>query len=234
MLGLGANIAMSDRLFSLNDISDLSLYLKNGVGVHRSQWNDSSGNGNHASQATEGNQATVSRGGLDFELDEGDHYDLTEEITITTGQGFTLFVVCNLESTAVNATILSKANTQHFLEFMSGADKIRLRLASTNTIVEPDTANLFAAGTTFLLTIVRKSGVTGNIHIYLDGEELDQDAQAANPGDAEYSIVGARNSAGSEDRFLDGSIYELAFYEKALDGVELTNVHSYLNNKHGL
>ena len=52
MLGLGANIAMSDRLFSLNDISDLSLYLKNGVGVTAAQWDDSSGNANHASRPT--------------------------------------------------------------------------------------------------------------------------------------------------------------------------------------
>lgn len=236
MLGLGANIAMSDRLFSLNDISDLSLYLKNGVGVTAAQWDDSSGNANHATQATEGDQAAVARGGLNFELDEDDHYDLQEEITISTNQGFTLFLVVDLETISANGTILSKANTQHFLEFMGGADNIRIRLASTNTIVEPDTDNLWSATAqgTFLLTVVRQSGATGNIIVYKNGALVAQGEQAANPGDAEYSMLGARNSAGSEDRFLDGIIYELAFYEKQLSALELADVHSYLLDKHGL
>tara|TARA_R110001583_G_scaffold19096_3_gene75170 strand:+ start:343 stop:1059 length:717 start_codon:yes stop_codon:yes gene_type:complete len=235
MLGLGANIAMSDRLFSLNDISDLSLYLKNGVGVTAAQWDDSSGNANHATQATAGDQAVVTRGGLNFELDEEDHYDLGSEITIATNQGFTLFVVVQLESIGANATILAKASSAHFFEFMAGGDNIRIRLgggASANAVIEPDTTGLFAADAKFLLTVVRQSGGTGAIDAYKDGEQLVQDAQVANPGDAEYSIVGARNSAGSEDRFLDGIIYELAFYEKQLSDLEIADAHSYLLDKH--
>ena len=157
MLGLGANLAMSDRLFSLNDISDLSLYLKNGVGVAVAQWDDSSGNANHASQATSGDQAELLEGGLHFELSEKDHYLLSTEITITSEQGFTIFLVAEMESTGANATILSKANSQHFFEIMSGADNLRLRLASTNTVAIPDTSNLWIQGTKFLLTVVREN-----------------------------------------------------------------------------
>ena len=138
MLGLGAGISMPDRLFSLNDISDLSLYLKNGVGVALAQWDDSSGNANHATQATAGDQAALAEGGLLFVKTEEDHYDLGTEITISAQQGFTSFLVAKMTSTAVNASILAKANTQHFFELMAGADNIRLRLGSTNTTVTPD------------------------------------------------------------------------------------------------
>jgi len=237
MLGLGANIAMSDRLFSLNDISDLSLYLKNGVGVSLAQWDDSSGNANHATQATSGDQGELLEGGLHFEKDEGDHYDLGTEITISAQQGFTLFFVAEIEAIAQNATILSKASTIHFFEMMSGGDNIRLRLGSTNTVVGPDTQNLWgnAAGK-FLMTLVREAGSTGNIILYNKGVLLSQATagQAANTGDAEYSIIGARGGDGSEDRFIDGTIYELAFYEKQLSAYELADVHSYLIDKHGL
>ena len=236
MLGLGANLAMSDRLFSLNDISDLSLYLKNGVGVAVAQWDDSSGNANHASQATSGDQAELLEGGLHFELSEKDHYLLSTEITITSEQGFTIFLVAEMESTGANATILSKANSQHFFEIMSGADNLRLRLASTNTVVQPDTSNLWLQGTKFLLTVVRESGGTGNIIIYKDGVLLSQASagQAANTGDGEYSILGAGHSGSATRRWLDGTIHELAFYEKQLSAYELADVHSYLTDKHGL
>tara|TARA_R110000765_G_scaffold77060_2_gene151477 strand:+ start:548 stop:1288 length:741 start_codon:yes stop_codon:yes gene_type:complete len=246
MLGLGNSLMVIDSFerFLLTDISDLSLWYRNGYGITldsggaggASQWDDSSGNANHATQATVGDQAVPAEGGLDFELGDGDHYDIGTEITISAQQGFTTFLVAKMETTGVNATILSKANTQHFFEFMSGADNIRLRLGSTNTVVTPDSSNLWIAGTKFLITVVRESGITGNIIIYKDGVLVSQATagQASNTGDGEYSIVGARNSAGSEDRFFDGIIHELAFYEKQLSTNELADVHSYLLDKHGL
>ena len=75
-LGLGASITSSGYVpFSPTDISNLALWLQNNIGVTTSQWDDSSGNNNHATQSTEGDQATVSGGGLDFTASESDHYD---------------------------------------------------------------------------------------------------------------------------------------------------------------
>ena len=61
MLGLGIGIVPSDRLFSLNDISNLELYLKNYVGINLdsggaggvSQWDDSSGNARQIESSAE-------------------------------------------------------------------------------------------------------------------------------------------------------------------------------------
>ena len=57
-------------LVDLKDVTQLQLWLKNGVGVAVGQWDDSSGKGRDVIQGTADNQAAVSGGGLDFEEGE--------------------------------------------------------------------------------------------------------------------------------------------------------------------
>jgi len=235
VLGLGnslSTVSASGGISALTDIEDLSLYLQNGVGVTVGQWDDSSGNANHVTQTTTGDQAALSEGGLLFEFDEADHYDLSDTIGITTQQGFTIFIVCKLSSNNNHATILGLNNTQHFLEFKAGNDHIRVKLGGTTTIIQPDDSNLFANGSKFLLTLVRESGSTGNLILYKNGDILSQasNGQQSNNGDAEFSTVGTRSS----DRYFDGIIHGLAFYAKQLSTSEVDDVQSYLVGKHGL
>ena len=240
MLGLGVGfykLAGGDRLFSLNDIKNLVLYLKNGIGITTvlgdvSVWADQSGENNDISQATSGDRATLAEGGLDFNKLEADHYDMDSVIEIGDLDGFTIIIVCKFESMGAHATVLGLNNTQHFLEFMAGNDNIRIRLASTNTTITPDDNNLFANDTKFIMTLVREEGETGNLILYKNGTLISQASagQAANNGDAEFITVGTRNA----DRYFDGIIHELAVYKKALSQSELADAHSYLLNKHGI
>ena len=83
MLGLGNSITGGSALdeFTPASINNLALWLKQGTGITSdggtpdkvSKWNDSSGNDNHATQSTSGNQAdlvgTGTGVGLDFERD---------------------------------------------------------------------------------------------------------------------------------------------------------------------
>jgi len=238
MLGLGANIAMSDRLFSLNDISDLSLYLKNGVGVAVAQWDDSSGNANHATQATAGDQAALAEGGLSFVSSEKDHYDLTSDIVIGESDdadgGFTMFLVCDSTADSGNRAILSSGGDDvSFLEIRNG-DSVRLNFAGgTITDIVPNTDDLFdVASGRFLLTLIRENDATGNLILYKDGVLLSQTTagQEASVNNGSFNVLGTR----SDDRYYSGIIHELAFYSKQLSAYELADVHSYLVNKHGL
>ena len=100
-LGLGLSVTSSSYVDSFVDpssVSDLSLWLDNGVGVTGAQWNDSSGNNNHITQSTGGEQATATDGGLDFEGNNNDHYDLTTGIDLGGSNPFTIFVVLKIES----------------------------------------------------------------------------------------------------------------------------------------
>ena len=88
MLGIGTGVHHAGSSYIPMDLKDatsgtavsLQLWLKNNTDVAIGQWKDSSGNDNHATQSTESNQAAVSGGGLDFERDNSDHYDLASKI----------------------------------------------------------------------------------------------------------------------------------------------------------
>ena len=59
MLGLGIDLPnrVDRKPWSPTDINGLALYLKNGRAT-AAQWDDSSGNANHAAQSSSGSQAT--------------------------------------------------------------------------------------------------------------------------------------------------------------------------------
>ena len=71
MLGIGNAITSGSTTKDLLTMTtDLELWLKNSSGVTAAEWKDSSGNNNHATQGTGGNQATLSGGGLDYNYSE--------------------------------------------------------------------------------------------------------------------------------------------------------------------
>ena len=213
---------------------NLSFFLQNNFGVAVGQWDDQSSNARHATQGTSGDQATLAEGGLDFEAGEADHYDFDSQVAISTQEGFTIFVVCNLENTASsNMCLLGLNATSHFLEFQGGADNMRMKLSSTLSTISPGGGgnNDFATGSKMLVTIQREAGGTGNINLYKNGVILAQDSQAANTGDGEFITLGTRDG----DRFLDGIIHEILMVETGKDTTAVRDrIHGYLLGKHGL
>ena len=198
------------------------------------EWKDKSGNNNHATQSVAIDRAAASSGALDFESGEGDHYDFASQIDIEEENGFILSIVCEIESVGSNMTILGLNNTQHFLEFQSGGDNVRIRLGGTTTSISPSNANEFHSSEgKFLLTLVREAGATGNLILYKNGTVLAQGTQAKNPGDGEFASLGVRNA----DRFFDGKIHEVLLYLNGTDDwsdIELGLMFDYLTTKHNL
>ena len=215
--------------------NNLGLWLKNNTGVTAAKWTDSSGNNNHALQATEGSRATVSGGGLDFERSESDHYDLTSTITIAQNQGFCMAIVMDQESVS-NNTILSKdADDQ-----IQVVDLNRFRIKTnddTVTTTNFDIAGAFNTGK-MLVLINRSAGATNKFTIMKNGATLTPDtdtsaneAAGENPFGFDINVLGTR---GDEAQFFDGKILELAFWDRALTLQEITDVNSYLQSIHGL
>ena len=106
MLGIGAGIIHGSYVDVTNlqeatggTAVNLLLWLKNNTAITVARWDDASGNNNHANQSTEANQAAVTTdGGLDFERDNSDHYDLTTKIDIADDSGFCVAVVLTRET----------------------------------------------------------------------------------------------------------------------------------------
>ena len=239
MLGLANSLSSSSYIsMDLKDATtDLELWLKNNTGVTAAKWDDSSGNDNHATQSTEGNQAAVSGGGLDFEKDNSDHYDLASTIAIAENGGFCLAVVVDQETVTDNM-ILSKDSNDH------------IKIADANTfriIANDDTqtttnfkfeGNEFAAGSKMLILVNRSAGATNRFSFFKNGTELTpntdtstNEAAGENPYGFDINVLGSR--AGSS-QFFDCKILEVAFWSKGLNAQEIADVNSYLQSVHGL
>lgn len=231
MLGLATGVSNTAYQWQPTFVGTLQIWLRNNVGVAVGQWDDSSGNANHATQGTSGDQAELSGGGLLFKSSEEDHYDFGTQVDISSQEGFTLFFVVNRSNESANSTLLGTNSNAHFYGFKNNNDAIDIRLGSTTTTVTPSTANLFAKDVNFILTLQREAGGTGNINLYKNGTLLGQDSQATNTGDGEFISLGVK----SNNRWFAGYIYEFLFYDGGdLTSSELSNVHNYLKNKHGL
>jgi hypothetical protein len=218
-------------------VANLSLWLKNDTGVTAAKWTDSSGNNNHATQSTEGNQATVSGGGLDFEADDSTHYDLTSTITIAENQGFCIAVVVDQETVGDNM-ILSKDSNDHIK--IADANTFRI-IANDDTQTQTNfrfVGNEFAAGSKMLILVNRSAGAANKFTFFKNGTQLTpntdtstNEAEGENPYGFDINVLGAR--AGTS-QFFDGKILELAFWIRSLTTQEITDVNEYLKEIHGL
>ena len=236
-LGLGLGASQSSYIsFLPTDISNLALWLQNGVGVTAAKWDDSSGNDNHATQGTGANQAAVSGGGLDFTPGDSDHYDLTSTITIAQNQGFCVAIVMDTE-TATNNYIFSK----------EASDQIQIKNAQTFSIKTNDPGNIVtdivAASGTFgnqkqLILVNRSAGASNRFSVFKDGSAvtIDSDnssneAAGENPNGFDINVLGSQAGTGN---FFDGIMFEVLFFDKGLSSTEISDLNDYLTSKHGL
>ena len=245
-LGLGLGLSKSGYTpFTLTSVSSLALWLQNGVRVevdgssNVTKWNDSSGNNNFAEQDTTGNQGTLSSGGIDFEEDNEDHYDLNSSIGIANEGGFCIAWVMDTESSTNNTLISDSGNETIRIQ---NASKIRvLTNAPSNkeSILHAGSAPFGGAKALFLLN--RTAGASGAFTLFKNGVAVTLDASSGSStlGDAgenvhgfDFDTIGAANSGA--DHFFDGILFELAFWQKSLNATEIADVNSYLKNFHGL
>ena len=236
-LGLGLSITGGGYIsFLPTDISNLALWLQNGVEVAADAWSDSSGNANHATQGTAENQAAVSGGGLDFTPGNSDHYDLASTITIAQNQGFCVAIVMDTETSSNNFIFSKESN-----------DQIQIENNSTFTIKTNDPSNIttqiVCATGTFgnqkqLILVNRSAGASNRFSVFKDGSEvtIDSDnstneAVGENPNGFDINVLGSK--AGLESEF-DGIMFEVLFFDKGLSSTEISNLNDYLTSKHGL
>ena len=232
MLGLATGITNTSYQWQPTFVGgNMQLWLRNGVGVAVGQWDDSSGNGNHVTQGTSGNQAALAEGGLDFDGSD-DHYDLTTDITIAIQEAFIVFLVCKRESTSGRMGILGISGNNDFLEFTSDR-KVRFNTDGSDDDQLSYDAGTFAAGEKMVLAIQRESGGTGLIKTWKNGSLLTVSSiitgDGNNLGAIVFDVIASRNN----DRFFNGIIHEMIVYDTTdLTTAEIDKVNAYLVNKH--
>ena len=219
MLGLGSGLTGGAALNSVitpDVISDLAFWFKNDTNVAAAQWTDSSGNNNHMTQGTAGNQASVSDGGLLFVDDNSDHYDLVTPVDIGDSNAFTMIIVATLASYDSQNCILGDNNDGTiFLEFQQ-ADQMRYRQSSSASVLKFPSSTPFPAEEKFMITVTKDT--SRNLVVYKNGNVLTQESSTNNPvpsGTFGCDQIGGRSAA--PDRAFDGTMYELLLYEKELN-----------------
>ena len=233
MLGLGNSITGGAALgFSPADIANLALWLKNGTGVTAAQWDDSSGNDNHVTQGTSGNQAAVSCGGLDFEKDNADHYDLTSKITISDEHNFIVgFVISPENLNADDRNCILSDDNNEFVDVR--LDKVAINCTGSEVTFTGD-ANLFSNSATSSVVISRNDGSTGTFTLSVNGVTPAGSFNATQAKAIEFDTLGGRNQTG---RPWDGIIHELVVYDfgtGTVTAAELTSLNNYFTSKFGL
>lgn len=236
MLGLGIGIPLGSVIVSKSPLSigsSLALWLQNDTGVTVGQWDDSSGNSNHAIQGTSGNQAVVVDGGLNFDGSD-DHYDLST-ITVANDSAFCLAIVLN-QDTVANNTILSK--TANEVVSIKDAQTIEFKTNGNGNV----TTELVVPNGTFTATqkllIVLNRDRNGGFSIFQNGNavaiDVDNSTNAVegeNQGGFTLDVLGS--NAGISN-FFDGKILDLAFWNGELSQQDIADVNSYFTGIHGI
>ena len=235
MLGLGNSLVAggASSEFLPTSISNLSVWLKNATGVAVEQWDDSSGNSNHVTQSTSGSQASVSGGGLDFEGDNDDHYDLASAINMGADLPWAAFIVLTMESFDSPNTIASNNSDATMFFEVQNTDQIRYRQTGATSALKFPSTSPFQLSSQMLLTITKDADK--NLVVYKNGSALTQESSTNNPandGDLTFNQFGGRSSG--PDRDMDGIIYEFLIYEKVLTSGEVASVNTYLTDKFSL
>ena len=243
MLGLGNSLISGSTLSNLLTMTtDLDFWFRNSTGVAVSQWDDSSGNNNHAIQTGEDNQAALNAtGGLHFtSASTVDHYDITK-VTVPINTGFAFAAVVNCDSVSTS-TLISDTSSER-VQFKDGDEILvtckRADGDPTETVLKAATGTPFpfSGNGKMLILINRSDGASGVWTVYKDGTLVTLHASSANEAageNIEAIEIDAVGVEGGGARGFDGDIDELAFWNKGLSAAEIADVNSYLTTVHGL
>ena len=232
MLGLGNSIAHSGALsgFSLDQISGLQLWLKNGEGVTAAQWNDSSGNSNHVAQSSASLRGAVEDGGIDFNQGSN-HYDFTSTITTAT---FTVFVAMEPDV----------GSSMSFLGGSDGDDFMRINQSPSNEFrskrdgafdlnVSHSTDFSFEGnGGVERFIVMFRQEVDNTVTIGVNND-FDNFALANSTGEAmDFNLLGCQQNNGANA--FDGTIYEVAIYNDVLKDAQATSIIGNMASRVGI
>ena len=245
MLGLGSSLALggAPSEFVLTNISGLDIWLQYDTGFTAdgsdaiSQWDDQSGNDNHAVQATTDFKPTLVSGAASFADANRDKMTFTA-ITNTVS---TIFIVIEADSSSSMTMFGNSGDSQVFYRINQAATvEFRIRKGSTAAEDSSDvnsTAEPFIDDSTpHLLVFHQKSGLNMDIHI--GGNGADSTHNETNYGvqgggtntDLVIDTIGVQGTNGNP---FDGRILEFAVYDSTLSDADIALIKANIVSRTG-
>jgi hypothetical protein len=230
--------------FSPADISNLYLWLDAddastftySSGVVISQWNDKSGNGRNATQATVSRQPTRATSPARVVFDGSN--DVINTSATYDGNIFTTFVVCRFSSTTQQTLIgFGTGGTQIYFPFYDGASGPKTFYLQTDAGFGTFSDTVPASS---IEVEIRYDGTGSTKADKMKFRYEGSDRTLSFTGSivttlarsGQSTSLGAFNTSASLP--LNGYISEIVTYNKVLSGTELTQVRNYLGAKWGV
>lgn len=215
--------------FSPTDILNLALWLDGSdsssitysTGISVSQWSDKSGNNRHATQGVGASQPTYSGGAVIF---DGVNDSLFTSNFVNTSGSFTYFIVYSHPTTSASRVV-----------FSNGADVngFAFRLINSNQRVNNNNgvAAMLDSNATpnqyEIVSVVRDT--TPSATMYVNGSSVSLTLSTSSFANPTFGLtIGSRQA----DQFAAASIKEIIMYNRNLSFSEISQVHTYLNQKH--
>jgi hypothetical protein len=243
MLGLGSYISYSEGdIFELKDIPSLVSHLQVNVGFRTGtvgdtisveegeavdKWYDRKA-GLDWDAAADSQRPVYKSGGLDFD-GVNDSLDVGQQLSLTT---FHFFMVIDLEG-ASNETAVGVNGSSNFLRFNKGgnANEMRYKFGSSSpTDLTVTTSSNIPTGK-FLFELSRTSAGSNNLTTIFDGSTVSTDTLDVTK-DWIIRNIGAQSPGGANP--AEGIIFEMAVFDKALEGADLTNARADIQARNGL
>lgn len=223
-----------DVWYDSNDLTTITRDASNNV----SQWDDKSGNGNHATQGIGADQPSVVFNDLDnknvinFDRTNSEWLDTTYNWPLI----FTIFIVVRPEDiTTINTRPLSSYDgggdlvSGEYALSIANSSKVVFFLAGTIAIIS---STLPSANVPYLITLTSTGGSGGTAEMFVNG--ISQGTQTNNSTTVNHAIsIGEDDPAGATEFFL-GDISEIIIDSSLWTTEQISKTEKYLNNKWGI
>ena len=229
MLGLG-NSVLNDTVlsgFSITDVENLKLWLKfnegQGTITDGIQWDDSSGNNNHASQTADAQEGSGFSGG-GFVTDSGNNDNLDFSTTFTDSGDYHVFMVLDL-SEENSETFLSSADNSSFMRFAQGGSATAFKMKNGGTVANITLSEGF--GTTKAIAEVSRNS-SNLVRVARNGVSL---GSGTGSGAFGFEQIGASSGASS---LTTATIFEVVIFSSILSSTDQANVRNDIADRNSI
>ena len=204
-----------------------------GSGSNVSQWNDKSGNGYNATQATSGNRPVyvTASNRLSFTPASSQFLNLPTNALPAGNSSYTYFVVCSITSqtgrTLIAGGTFGTTNATFGLRSDNTGGGLRHYWGAND---QTTAANAYTVNQTFIAQATYTSG--GTRATLVNGTQLASDTPGTRIQATSPNYIGVGSNASLE--FLGGTISEILVYNTALTTTDRQQVEGYLARKWGL
>tara|TARA_Y100000592_G_C5462418_1_gene314730 strand:+ start:74 stop:766 length:693 start_codon:yes stop_codon:yes gene_type:complete len=213
--------------FAITDIETLKVWFKFNTGqgaiTDGIQWNDSSGNNNHASQTADAQEGSgFSGGGFVTDSDNNDNLDFST--TFVESGDYHVFMVLDL-SEENSETFISSANNTSFMRFANGGTATAFKMKNGGTVANITLSEGF--GTTKAIAEVSRNP-SNLVRVGRNGVSLGTGTGA---GSFSFEQIGASTGASS---LTTATIFEVVIFSSLLSASDSDKVRNDIADRNSI